>query len=152
MKGVNDHELHDFVNFSAEQDIEVRFLEVMKIGQACSQDDLFISAGEAIHELESKLRLQPVRVEKDSTSFNYETENGAQVGFIASESLPFCGNCSRWRLTADGYLRACLMSTDGIKIRGVRPDEYDSILQQLLPMKPKGRIHHIEQDMNQIGG
>ena len=153
MKGINDHEIFDFMDFSAANDIEVRFLEVMKIGQACgSQDELFMSADNAILKMKEKDGLDIVEVESDSTSFNFRTDSGAQIGFIASESKPFCGSCSRWRLSADGFLRACLMSNKGVKIRGAHVDSYDELLHSLLPMKPTGRIEHIKQDMNQIGG
>ncbi len=153
MKGVNDHEIFDFMDFSAANDIEVRFLEVMKIGQACgAQDNLFMSAGDAILKMKEKEGLDIVEVESDSTSFNFRTESGAQIGFIASESMPFCGSCSRWRLSADGFLRACLMSNKGVKIKGADDSSYDELLHSLLPMKPTGRIDHIKQDMNQIGG
>ncbi len=153
MRGINDHELEDFLNFSEREGIEVRFLEVMKIGQACSgQNQTFMPADEAIARFKELRTLRPVRVDFDSTSFTYETDQGGKIGFIASESKPFCGSCSRWRLSADGFLRACLMSERGIRIRGVKPQDYEVLLQQLLPMKPTGRIEKIEQDMNQIGG
>lgn len=153
MKGINDQEILDFVKFSAVNDIEVRFLEVMKIGQACSsQDQLFISADEAISKIETQEKLIPERVEIDSTSFNYKTESGAKIGFIASESKPFCGACSRWRLSPDGFLRACLMSNKGVKVRGADPKQYDELLNSLLLMKPLNRISHVLEDMNQIGG
>ena len=91
-------------------------------------------------------------MENDSTSFNFRTGSGANIGFIASESRPFCGSCSRWRLSADGFLRACLMSNKGVKIKDVDVADYDDLLSSLLPMKPIGRIDQVRQDMNQIGG
>ena len=153
MRGVNDHELIDFLRFSEQEGIEVRFLEEMKIGQACTnQQRHFLSADEAITRLKEVATLQQVAVDFDSTSFNYVTENGGQIGFIASESKPFCGSCSRWRLAANGFLRACLMSAKGVNIRGIDPGQYTPLLEELLTMKPAGRIERIEQDMNQIGG
>ena len=153
MRGVNDHEVSDFIKFSAKHDIEVRFLELMKIGQACGvQDKMFIAADEVIARVEEKEQLDKVVVEHDSTSFNFTTSSGGKIGFIASESKPFCGACSRWRLSPDGFLRACLMSNKGMKIRGVDPANYGPILKEVLAMKPTGRIHHVLQDMNQIGG
>ena len=153
MRGVNDHEIFDFIRFSALHKIEVRFLEIMKIGQACkSQEELFISAQEVINKIQHQEWLEKETMETDSTSFNFRTSSGARIGFIASESQAFCSQCSRWRLSAKGFLRACLMSNKGVKIRGVDPNEYDELLASLLWMKPMNRIHHVPEDMNQIGG
>ena len=85
----------------------------------------------------------------DSTSFNFVTDNGGQIGFIASESEPFCGHCSRWRLSADGILRACLFKDEGLDIR-VR--DRSVIYQELLGMKPTHRIPEVSHTMNAIGG
>lgn len=153
LKGVNDEELFDFIHFSAEHDIEVRFLELMKIGQGClNQKTQFLSADEAIQRISEREKLTRAQVEPDSTSFNFITSSGAKIGFIASESKPFCQSCSRLRLTATGKLRACLMSEKGVNLRGVPKEEYSEILKTVLAMKPTGRIHHLNQNMNQIGG
>lgn len=153
MKGINDNELSKFVEFSKERGIEVRFLELMKIGQACGvQDNLFVSADEMLKEIRKNENLTAVNVERDATAFSFLTESGAKIGFIASETKPFCGNCSRWRLSADGFLRACLMSSSGINIKNMKTEDLEDQLQQLLLMKPFTRIDSIQQDMNQIGG
>jgi len=124
MRGVNDHELLDFVAFSVKHQIEVRFLELMRIGYACgTQATQYISAAEMMERLKAHHELKPVMQALDSTSFNFLTETGAQIGFIASESQAFCGQCSRWRLSADGVLRACLLKDDGRTIRGKTLEE-----------------------------
>ena len=153
MKGINDNEILDFVEFSEKYGIEVRFLEVMRIGQACGiQDDLFLSAQEAIDIIKEYRDLEVQRVEWDSTSFNYTTSVGGKIGFIASETMPFCGNCSRWRLSADGFLRACLMSEKGVKLKGVPFETYPLLFAELLKMKPVERLPEVHQSMNMIGG
>lgn len=153
MKDLNDDEIFDFVEFSRRFGIEVRFLELMKIGVSCAiQPRYFISAQEMIERIESKEKLIPQSVNSDSTSFNFTTESGAKIGFIASESQPFCGFCSRLRLTATGILRACIMSESGISLKGVPKERYPEILHSVLAMKPLGRIDCIEQPMYQIGG
>ncbi len=153
MKGINDHELMDFVDYSADRGIEIRFLEVMRIGHALSeQNKQFISAREMTRELETKYSLEKVGQEIDSTSYNFKLNNGAQIGFIASESEPFCGHCSRWRLSADGQLLACLLKTDGLSIRNKTKLERESIYGQLLGMKPYLRPAEVTHQMNGIGG
>ena len=154
MKGYNDDEILNFVNFSAVHEIEVRFLEAMKIGQIVSQQDsLFVSAQAAIEKIKEKYELTPItEMEPDSTSFNFSTKEGANIGFIASESRPFCGSCSRWRLSANGMLRACLMSERGVNLKDLKKSELTLKLAELLGMKPKSRIKEIHQDMHAIGG
>lgn len=153
IKGINDHEIFDFIRFSAEHKVEVRFLELMSIGQVRgSKDKLFVSASEVIQMISNREELTGEQSECDSTSFNFKTPSGASIGFIASETRPFCHNCSRWRLSADGFLRACLMSEKGIYIRDVDPRNYKFKLKELLTMKPYKRIDRVEEHMYKIGG
>jgi len=153
MKGLNDHEILDFVEFSSQHEIEVRFLELMKIGQACGiQDELFISAETAIKLIRPEFDLERLHTEVDSTSYNFRTPTGARIGFIASETQSFCANCSRWRLTANGYLRACLMSSKGINFKDTPIENYKTQLEHLLTLKPYKRIEQVNEDMYQIGG
>jgi cyclic pyranopterin phosphate synthase len=153
MRGVNDHELFDFVNFSRDLGIEVRFLEVMRIGYACKeQSNQYIPSSELLKRLKTKYSIQPQMKESDSTSFNYVLEGGAQIGFIASESKAFCGQCSRWRLSADGIMRACLLKDDGLVIKNKSKEERAVIYQSLLGMKPLMRPKEVAHIMNTIGG
>jgi cyclic pyranopterin phosphate synthase len=152
-KGVNEMELWDFARWSAQTGIEVRFLEFMKIGPAYeSHWNRFISAEEMITLLETFTSLHPVPVPLDSTAFVFETDAGARLGFIASESQPFCGSCSRLRLSATGVLRSCLMSEQGLSLRGLATDRYPEILEKVMAMKPLGRLDHVTQPMHAIGG
>ena len=119
----------------------------MRIGHAREeQNQQFISAAETMKVMGP---LKTVTVPYDSTSFNFVTENGGQIGFIASESQPFCGQCSRWRLSADGMLRACLLKDDGLSVRNSNRFE---IYQKLLGMKPVSRPLEVSHSMNAIGG
>lgn len=153
MKGINDHEVEDLIEYAKALDVEIRFLELMRIGHACGdQSQQFISAQSVIERLGSRYHLQPVSQPLDSTSFNFTTACGARIGFIASESQPFCGHCSRWRLSADGVLRACLLKEDGIPIRHLTPLERAEAYQKLLGMKPYLRPAEVTHAMNQIGG
>ena len=153
MKGINDHEVSNFVDFSSNYGIEVRFLELMRIGEARDVfEKRFISAAEVIENLKGEFNLTPVKRPVDSTSFNYQTENKGQVGFIASESKPFCGGCSRLRLSADGQLRPCLMKSEGTSLINKSKEEILTILHQTMALKPIDRIYDVSQPMNQIGG
>jgi GTP 3',8-cyclase len=152
-RGINDDEIGDFVDFSAAHGIPVRFLELMKIGPRHRDfDALFVPADEMIATIAARHELRPVAVEQDSTAFVYRSAHGAEIGFIASESRPFCDSCSRLRLSATGHLRACLMSERGLNVRGLSPAQLRQALYAVMSMKPGGRLSHVEQPMYQIGG
>jgi GTP 3',8-cyclase len=152
-RGTNEDELLDFVEFSAAHGVPVRFLELMRIGPRHREfATMFVPADEMIAALGARHTLTPAAVDADSTSFVFRTGHGAEVGFIASESKPFCGTCSRLRLSATGHLRACLMSERGISVRGLPADRLQHVVAAVLAMKPDGRLPHVEQAMYQIGG
>ena len=152
MNQLNTDEVDDFVEFSARTGIEVRFLEMMKIGQSKNNNLHYISADSIIAQLKNRYDMQALEVENDSTSFKFSLSNGVKIGFIASESKPFCGACSRLRLGYDGKLRACLMSENGHHLKNMPPEEMQSLIQQTILLKPVQRIHHVDQNMFEIGG
>jgi cyclic pyranopterin phosphate synthase len=153
MKGINDHEILNFVDFASSEGIEVRFLELMRIGYACKiQEDNFISSKDVMEVIESKYQLKKITDSYDSTSKNFVTNNGAVIGFISSESQPFCGNCSRWRLSAEGMLKSCLLKEDGISLKNLTKQERMQVYQESLHMKPYRRPFEVAHIMNTIGG
>lgn len=153
LKGINDKELLDFVQFSKDSGVEVRFLELMTIGQANNYHaDHFLPAIDMLTAISRRYDIVQIPSPRDATAVRYRSKDGVKIGFIASETMPFCGGCSRWRLTATGKLRACLMSERGVDFHGADPEDYPRLLAELLPMKPTGRIAKVEQTMNQIGG
>ena len=153
MRGFNDAEVENFVEFSAKHGIEVRFLELMRIGVARQNfEKHFVSAGEMISQLKKRWSLTLVESAPDSTSFSYYLNNGAHIGFIASESRPFCNSCSRLRLAANGVLHPCLMVDSGVSLKGQTREKIEQLLWEVMGQKPTGRIFDVERPMNQIGG
>jgi cyclic pyranopterin phosphate synthase len=153
LRGLNDHELLDFIDWSGREAIPVRFLEAMNIGVMQPQFTARLLPAEAmLATIRSFYHLTPLHDAPDATAFRFRADNGADIGFIASESKPFCGDCSRLRLTANGHLRPCLFTEQGIDMRGLAPQHYPAALASLLELKPAGRIAHVAQPMYQIGG
>ena len=153
IRGANDAEVEDFVGFSARYGIPVRFLEVMKIGpERAEHAARFVPASETMARIAEHHGLLPIAAEPDATAFSFRTEHGAEIGFVASESRPFCATCSRLRLSSRGMLRACLMSEAGLSLVGVPRRDYADVLAAVLPMKPAGRLPEIAQPMYEIGG
>ena len=153
MRGLNDHEVVDFATWSADTGLEVRFLEVMNIGIMKAQfDQRFVPASEMETQLKTHWNMTPIDVAPDSTAYKFRLENGAVIGFIASQSKPFCMGCSRLRLSPKGHIRPCLFREDGIDLKGKTLLEVEEILQKVMALKPTGRIDHVPQPMYQIGG
>ncbi|MCK5884052.1 MAG: GTP 3',8-cyclase MoaA [Bacteriovoracaceae bacterium] len=154
LKGLNSHELIPLIEFAAQNDIEIRFLELMKIGAALdSHKELFTSAADTIAQLNSKFTLTERPMPIDSTSFNYNIkELNANIGFIASETQHFCKTCSRLRLDSYGNLRPCLMMQSGLNLSEMDEDMVTKALKDLLEIKPIYRQEKLTQPMHQIGG
>jgi len=153
MRGLNDHELEAFHDFALVEGVEVRFLELMRIGEALPFfDERFVAAAEMLERLNRHSPLRSIEVEDDATAFKRVSEAGAALGFIASESVPFCGGCSRLRLSAKGMLRSCLFKEDGESLRGVFRQELPELLRRVADLKPIGRLPSIDQAMHAIGG
>lgn len=152
-RGRNDHEAPAFAAFAAAEGVEVRFLELMKIGPG-GRDHArdFVPAHETQALLRTRFSLTPLAVPGDSTAFRFRLDNGAAVGFIASESRPFCGGCSRLRLSARGELRPCLMKDEKIPLAPLPDAQILQAARGLLPLKPAGRIESLDQPMHAIGG
>ncbi len=162
MKGINSHEIKDFIDFAASHDLEVRFLEVMNIGVVKANfSKWFFSAKEMIASVKEHYTFKRRLAALDSTARLYDvtplndlkgSEQAIKIGFIASESMPFCGNCSRLRLTPEGKIRSCLFKEDGEDIKGKPVEQYFDILQKVVNKKPTERIESIDQPMHIIGG
>jgi cyclic pyranopterin phosphate synthase len=153
LRGINDGELPGFADWSARTGIEVRFLELMRIGPgAATYPRRFMSAAEMMERLARAADLVPVPMPPDSTARVFKTSRGGRLGFIASESMPFCGSCSRLRLSATGMLRACLMQEGGRSLRDAPPEEFPGRVAEVAAMKPVLRPEKLAGAMHAVGG
>jgi cyclic pyranopterin phosphate synthase len=115
-KGVNDDEILDLVEFGREHGFPVRFIEYMDVGNTNHwQSDRLVSKKEILAIVASRFPLREVgRAEGSAPAVDYASADaGVDVGVIASVTEPFCGGCTRARLTADGKLVTCLFSREG---------------------------------------
>jgi cyclic pyranopterin phosphate synthase len=117
LKGINDQEVGDLIEFCHAKGILPRFIETMPIGAGDYDSARFVSAkmileliGKRFGEVHST-----IADSKSSPAKYYKIATGL-VGIIASVSEPFCAMCDRLRLTADGKIRSCLFSLDEIDI------------------------------------
>ncbi len=153
MRGKNDDEVFDFVEFGLKHDIEIRFLELMQIGEAQNlSQGAFVSSDEVIKKIEREYSLTKAISEQDATAFSYLVNEKTRIGFIAPVSKPFCGTCSRWRLSANGFLRTCLMTSDGVHLKGKDEEGIRQACYAALNLKPRFGSSHTHDVMHAIGG
>lgn len=152
--GFNDDEIQDFVNLANKYDLEVRFIELMQIGETANwSKDKFVS---------NKIVLEKVpKLEFDGVSgvakiYKIKGQKG-RIGLISPISCSFCEDCNRIRLTSDGKLKPCLHSKDEINLKGLSGEELEEVFKRGIYEKPEK--HHLEdgksesaRDMNKIGG
>lgn len=119
-RGVNDDEILDLVAFSREHGFAIRFIEYMDVGNANHwQSEKMVSKQEIIEIINARFPLRKVGREKGSApAVDYQFLDGSgDIGVIASVTEPFCGTCTRARITADGKFVTCLFSNQGYDLK-----------------------------------
>ena len=118
--GVNNDEILDLVTFTRANDFTLRLIEYMDVGNSNQwTSDKLISAKEMFRVINKKYPLRRIgRTQDTAPAVNYEFEDQkGNLGIIASVTEPFCENCTRARLTADGKLVTCLFSDKGYDLK-----------------------------------
>ena len=154
--GFNDDEIPALAALTVEEPVEVRFIELMPIGDAAPFGPEAYLPCEAV--LERLPGLEPAGEGGVAERFRLPGAKGF-VGLIRPLSRCFCDRCDRLRLTADGCLKPCLHSREEIPIRGLRGEDLVRQLERAVRRKPErhGELSarsrsQSARDMNQIGG
>ncbi len=168
MRGFTDDEIVDLATFARQHSYQLRFIEFMPL----DADDIwgrnmFIPGKEIIDRINSVYPLEQMHLNGDSKSDTAQrfrfADNGNEVGVIPSVSEPFCENCNRIRLTADGKFRTCLFSiTETDLLTPLREGADDEVIEELIidAVMKKEAGHKInaadfvkpERNMSRIGG
>ncbi|KQY64382.1 MULTISPECIES: GTP 3',8-cyclase MoaA [unclassified Nocardioides] len=120
LRGVNDDQAPELLQWSLDRGYELRFIEQMPLdAQHGWRRDTMITADEILAALEAEFDLSPAEEPRGSAPAELFSVNGgpATVGVIASVTRPFCGDCDRVRLTADGQVRNCLFAREESDLR-----------------------------------
>jgi cyclic pyranopterin phosphate synthase len=165
MRGFTEDEVLPFARFAREHPYEVRFIEFMPLdADHAWTPDSVLSGDEIRAIIGQEWALEPVKREPHATARVYRFADGrGAIGFINPVSEPFCGDCNRIRLTADGRLRTCLFSLNETDLRGpMRAGADDSELEQIVreAVWRKELKHHVNEPgfvqplrtMSAIGG
>jgi len=159
MRGFNDTEFEDFLDLTRKMPVEIRFIELMPIGEGIKlYEKSKLSFGEM-------LKLHPeliqIETEKSSTAQMYKLEGAkGKIGFISPVSCKFCADCNKIRLTSIGTIKPCLHSKEEINLRQYLNNEQmlKATLKSAIENKPPE--HHLDEEkasrsekmMYQIGG
>ncbi len=119
MRGTNDDELTDLVEYGKRVGAEVRFIEYMDVGGATRWSlDRVVSRAEMLEALARRYgRIEPVVEVSSAPAERFRLPDGTVFGIIASTTAPFCRSCDRSRLTADGAWYLCLYAQKGADLR-----------------------------------
>ncbi|MEU8332392.1 GTP 3',8-cyclase MoaA [Micromonospora sp. NPDC048839] len=120
MRGVNEDEAPALLRFAVDHDYQLRIIEQMPLDAQHGWDrDTMVTAEEILASLRTVFDLSPDPTERGAAPAETWLVDGgpARVGVIASVTRPFCGDCDRTRLTADGQVRACLFATEESDLR-----------------------------------
>ncbi len=120
IRGFTEEEVLPFVELARHSPYEIRFIEFMPLdADRTWSPDQVLSGAEIRAVIEQVHPLQPLTREPSATARLYRFADGqGKIGFINPVSEPFCGDCNRIRLTADGRLRTCLFSLNETDLRG----------------------------------
>jgi GTP 3',8-cyclase len=169
-RGVNDHTLLDLVEHFRGTGIIVRFIEYMDVGTRNHWNPaLVVPSRELAARIHARWPIAPRdRNYRGEVAERHVFDDGAgEIGFISSVSQPFCGDCSRARISSDGSFYTCLFATEGVDLRGpLRAGATDDELHELIrgvwtgrrdryselraSMRDAAGLHKVE--MNYIGG
>ena len=122
VRGFNEDEVEAFAGFARERGVIMRFIEFMPLdADRHWSRELMVPAAEIHARIHARWPLAQIAHEKSETARRYRFADGApgEIGLIAPVTQPFCGHCSRIRLTADGKLRTCLFSKEDHDLRGL---------------------------------
>ncbi len=162
-KDRNDDEPWDFLEFFAERQVEVRFIELMNTGSAVLYTRRAFVSGQAIvARIAERGPVTPLpRRHPADPAALFRTHTGITFGVIASDTSPFCSECDRLRLSPSGQLRGCLYEVGGVDVRSpLRAGCSDAQLTALVTRAIDGkRSHHPTQlplgrpfSMSEVGG
>lgn len=151
LKGYNESEILDLLQWSGKNGIPIRFLEFMKMGPLQEEhSDCFYSAEEIRNTILSRYNFQRYPTAVDSTATYHITDEGYIFGLIANHTEPFCEGCNRLRMDSLGRIYGCLSDQTSFDLPS-DPSEVPLVLQQAMDTK-KMQFTGSELSMKFIGG
>jgi len=154
--GFNDDEIRDLASLTVNEDIDVRFIELMPMGQFGFSKEAYLSADEILRRLPE---LQPLASDGGAARLYRLPSAKGRIGLISPISAHFCGSCNRLRLTADGKLKPCLHSAAEFSVKGLDQEGMAVVIRRAIMDKPEwhgaldfSNLSRARRSMNRIGG
>ncbi|MGI0078033.1 MAG: GTP 3',8-cyclase MoaA [Nitrososphaerales archaeon] len=154
IRGYNDDEIPDFASMAYEEGFNVRFIEFMPFdGRKAWGIDKVVSGDEILTKIRAQYQVVPLEREQGSTAMNYKfVDGGGEFGIITSITKPFCSDCDRLRLTADGKLVPCLFDNHEYDVaslmrHGASDEEIGMFLKKSVKLKAPGVESLLKQSM-----
>ena len=167
-RGVNDHTIVDLAKFIRDKGLILRYIEYMDVGtkNGWRMDDV-VPGSEVIEMISKELPLEPMDAQyrgEVAKRWRY-TDGGGEVGVITSVTAPFCGDCTRARLSAEGSIYTCLFAAAGTDFRallrnGSSDEEIGAVIRETWGMRDDryseirsdNTVHMPKVEMSYIGG
>ncbi len=153
-KGVNDHTLVDLARRFKGSGHIVRFIEYMDVGNRNGWKwDQVVPADEIVQRIDAEMPLDAVEPNyQGEVARRYRYRDGqGEIGVIASVTQPFCGDCSRARLSTDGSLYTCLFASAGLSLRDpMRDGASDQDLQDLIAQTWGKRVDRYSEERTEL--
>lgn len=153
VRGVNDDEIIDFARWTRDLPIQVRFIEFMPFDKNKWNQQKVISLQEIIQRVAAEFPIEPIERAPNETAKNYRIPgHKGQLAIISTMTSPFCGDCNRIRLTADGKMKNCLFSQAETDILGAfrRGEDILPLLHQNIQAKQPALGGQFTTAMDQI--
>jgi cyclic pyranopterin phosphate synthase len=148
LRGFNEDQIVPFADFARNEDVVVRFIEFMPLEEErVWSPQIVVTMDEVLERIRACYALHEIPRDPSETARRYQFEDGkGEIGIIAPVSHPFCGHCSRVRITSDGKVRTCLFSVfehdlAGLMRNGASDDEAMGWIRQVVLTKEER--HHI---------
>ena len=154
MKGKNDDQVLPLLEYAFERNIPIRFLEVMTMGHLFGHGQEYLFSQEDIlNIIATKYNFTKQHRKSSSTANYWQTTEGKVFGIIANDTEPFCQDCNRLRLDAEGNIYGCLSNNHAIALSGAEGEqELKDKLQQAMSQKQELHFTGSEMSMMHIGG
>ncbi len=155
MKGINEDEVAELIDFATAMGATIRFIELMPMKQGMDWDKHYVSIEDVLRRDDVRARVEVGDMTTGNTAARYlPLKHGkGEVGFIMPMSDRFCEGCNRLRLTADGGLRSCLPADKHMNLRDVlrgggTDDDIRSVFMRSALMKPEIGIYDFSADVD----
>ena len=153
MKGVNDEEIIDFVQWTKETPVHIRFIEFMPFDRNKWNSDKVITLQQILDKVSTQFEIESIDRLPHETAKKFKVPGHAGTfAVISTMSAPFCGDCNRIRLTADGKMKNCLFSQSETDILGAyrKGEDIKSLIYQNISEKKEALGGQFTIDMEKI--